>query len=137
MFITEKLIIFIHAKILNVFLSWFFFVFTAVPPHTDPCMPSPCGPNSQCRTSDSHAVCSCLQGYMGSPPSCRPECVVSAECPQTRACVNQKCTDPCLGSCGLGARCEVINHSPICSCREGQTGDPFQSCFNIQRKLEL
>lgn len=114
-----------------------FSVFTEAPPQIDPCRPSPCGPNSQCRTSDNHAVCSCLQGYVGAPPSCRPECVVSAECPQTRACVNQKCTDPCLGSCGLGARCEVINHSPICSCREGQTGDPFQSCFDIPRKLEI
>lgn len=113
------------------------FAFTEVPPQIDPCRPSPCGPNSQCRTSDNHAVCSCLQGYMGMPPSCRPECVVSAECPLTRACVNQKCSDPCLGSCGLGARCEVINHSPICSCREGQTGDPFQSCFDIPRKLDL
>ena len=71
---------------------------------------------------------------MGAPPSCRPECVVSGECPLTRACVNQKCTDPCLGACGLQARCEVINHSPICSCREGQTGDPFRSCFDIPRK---
>lgn len=76
-------------------------------------------------------MCSCLQGYLGSPPSCRPECVVSSECPPTRACVNKKCTDPCLGSCGLNARCEVINHSPICSCLPGQTGDPFKSCYDI------
>lgn len=98
---------------------------------TDPCNPSPCGPNSQCRNVDEHAVCSCLQGFMGTPPSCRPECIVSSECSPTRACVNQKCTDPCLGSCGLGARCEVINHSPICSCSEGQTGDPFQRCLPL------
>lgn len=97
----------------------------------DVCRPSPCGPNSQCRDINEHAVCSCLQGFVGAPPTCRPECVVSAECPPTKACVNQKCTDPCLGSCGLRARCEVINHSPICSCPEGQTGDPFQSCQPI------
>nr|CAD7425818.1 unnamed protein product [Timema monikensis] len=111
--------------------------FTPAPPDSqkDPCRPSPCGPNSQCRTTDNHAVCSCLQGYVGSPPSCRPECVVSSECPLTRACVNQKCGDPCLGSCGLEARCEVINHSPICSCREGQTGDPFRSCFEMPPKV--
>lgn len=97
----------------------------------DPCSPSPCGPNSQCRQGEGHAVCSCLQGYAGSPPSCRPECIVSSECESRKACVNQKCTDPCLGSCGLGARCEVINHSPICSCPQGQTGDPFRSCYDI------
>lgn len=99
---------------------------------------SPCGPNSQCRNIEDHAVCSCLQGYLGSPPSCRPECVVSSECPPTRACVNKKCTDPCLGSCGLNARCEVINHSPICSCLPGQTGDPFKSCYDIlSKKLSI
>ncbi|KAG8232833.1 hypothetical protein J437_LFUL013159, partial [Ladona fulva] len=97
----------------------------------DPCRPSPCGPNSQCRVTDAHAVCSCVTGYIGTPPSCRPECIVSSECPISKACVNQKCTDPCIGSCGVGARCEVINHSPICSCRQGQTGDPFKSCYDI------
>lgn len=102
----------------------------------DPCNPSPCGPNSQCRNIDNHAVCSCIQNFIGTPPSCRPECVVSSECSPTRACVNQKCTDPCLGSCGIGARCEVINHSPICSCAEGQTGDPFQSCREIPKTVE-
>lgn len=98
---------------------------------TDPCMPSPCGPNSICRNIDNHAVCSCILGYLGTPPSCRPECVVSSECSPTRSCVNYKCTDPCLGSCGLNARCEVINHSPICSCQPGQTGDPFKSCYDL------
>lgn len=112
---------------------------TELPPQpTDPCQPSPCGPNSQCRTQNGHAVCSCLTGYMGAPPSCKPECVVSSECPQARACVNQKCTDPCLGSCGLNARCEVRNHSPICSCRPGQTGDPFRSCYDLPpRKFQI
>lgn len=98
------------------------------PPKTIPCNPSPCGPNSQCREVNDQAVCSCLPGYQGSPPGCRPECVVSAECSQDRACINQKCVDPCPGSCGNRARCEVRNHSPICSCSEGETGDPFQGC---------
>lgn len=101
------------------------------PARRDPCNPSPCGPNSMCKNIDDHAVCSCIQGYQGSPPSCKPECVVSGECPPNRACVNQKCIDPCPGSCGIKARCEVRNHSPICSCPEGQTGDPFQSCRDI------
>lgn len=114
---------------------YFYFSRSIVPEaKKDPCVPTPCGPNSQCRNIEEHAVCSCLQGYLGSPPSCRPECLVSAECPSTRACVNKKCTDPCLGSCGLNARCEVINHSPICSCLSGQTGDPFRSCYDIPSK---
>lgn len=100
----------------------------------DPCNPSPCGPNSQCREINGQGVCSCVQGYNGSPPQCRPECVVSSECSATQACVNQKCVDPCRGTCGSNARCEVINHSPICSCQVGQTGDPFKSCYELPPK---
>jgi hypothetical protein len=94
----------------------------------DPCRPSPCGPNSQCRAINDHAVCSCQVGFIGTPPSCRPECVVSADCPQDKACVNQKCKDPCSGQCGTNARCNVVNHNPICSCTPGFTGDPFVNC---------
>lgn len=95
----------------------------------NPCQPSPCGPNSQCKEVNSQAVCSCLPNYIGSPPSCRPECVITSECALDKACVNQKCVDPCPGSCGLQATCQAINHSPICSCRPGQTGDPFTRCY--------
>lgn len=97
----------------------------------DQCHPSPCGPNSICRTKENTAVCACVEGFTGSPPACRPECVVSSECPSTKACVNQKCINPCINACGIFARCEVINHSPICSCNPGQTGDPFKSCHDI------
>lgn len=103
----------------------------------DPCNPSPCGPNSQCRNVNEQAVCSCLPNYITSPPGCRPECVVSNECPQNRACANQKCVDPCPGTCGLNARCNVINHSPICSCKSEYTGDPFTRCYRIPRKLKV
>lgn len=75
-----------------------------------------------------------MSGYIGTPPSCRPECVVSSECSQNKACVNQKCIDPCIGTCGLNTRCQVVNHNPICSCSPGFTGDPFASCNKIQRK---
>lgn len=103
---------------------------------TNPCQPSPCGPNSQCREINSHAVCSCLSGYIGMPPSCRPECVVSAECSQDKACINQKCVDPCPGTCGSNARCQVLNHNPICSCSAGYTGDPFVQCLLERSKHE-
>lgn len=101
----------------------------------NPCNQSPCGPNSQCREVNGQAVCSCLPEYIGSPPGCRPECVVSPECPLMKACINLKCVDPCPGTCGLNAKCQVINHSPICSCPPEYTGDPFTSCFPIPRKI--
>lgn len=95
------------------------------------CSPSPCGPNSQCRDINGQAVCSCIAEYIGSPPTCRPECVVSAECPQNQACFNQKCRDPCAGTCGIAAQCTVINHSPICSCPVKYSGNPFVRCQPI------
>lgn len=103
------------------------------PQVTDPCNPSPCGPNSRCRQSNGHATCSCITGYIGSPPSCRPECAVSSDCPLNEACSNQKCRDPCLGTCGLQATCNVINHNPICSCASTMTGDPFIQCQIIRK----
>lgn len=97
----------------------------------NPCTPSPCGPNSQCREINGQAVCSCVPGYMGSPPTCRPECVSSSECPLNQACINQKCIDPCPGTCGLSTRCNVVNHNPICSCLDRYSGDPFTRCTPI------
>lgn len=95
-----------------------------------PCQPSPCGPNSECREINDHAVCSCKQNYIGSPPSCRPECIVSSECAQDKACLNMRCVNPCQSStCGENARCQVLNHNPICSCSTGYTGDPFFRCL--------
>lgn len=103
------------------------------PPYTEPCNPSPCGPYSQCRAVNGQAVCSCVPGYVGSPPACRPECIVNSDCGRNEACSNQKCRDPCPGTCGVGARCEVVNHNPICSCPPRYTGDPFTRCRPIRK----
>lgn len=107
-----------------------------IKPVTEPCVPSPCGPYSQCRVVNDHAVCSCQAGYVGNPPACRPECVVSSECAQNKACISNKCQDPCPGTCGLNARCQVVNHNPICSCSAGFTGDPFVRCVPEESKNE-
>ena len=106
----------------------------SVPLDVTPCAPSPCGPNSICRSINNQAVCSCEDSYIGLPPNCRPECVVNSECPQTRACYKYKCTDPCPGTCGLGAQCRVINHNPLCSCPSDMTGDPFIRCYPAIRE---
>lgn len=108
------------------------FAITAI--EENPCNPSPCGPNSQCKVINQQPVCSCLPEYIGSPPGCRPECTVSVECPLDKACINQKCSDPCPGSCGINANCVVVNHSPVCSCENENAGDPFTRCFPIPRK---
>lgn len=103
----------------------------------NPCQPSPCGPNSQCREINQQAVCSCLPNYIGSPPTCRPECVSSFECALNQACVNQKCIDPCPGTCGLNAKCQTVNHNPICSCPPRLTGDPFVRCIPIREFISI
>lgn len=105
------------------------------PEQRNPCLPSPCGPNSVCKTVNAQAVCSCVQGFVGMPPNCRPECIMSSECPLNQACVNQHCIDPCPGTCGLNTNCQVINHNPICICRRGYTGDPFTRCSPIRKCL--
>lgn len=106
-------------------------------PIVNPCYPSPCGLNSQCRELNQHAVCSCLPDYVGAPPNCRPECVVSSECAQDMSCINQKCKDPCPGTCGQNARCQVVNHNPICSCVLGFTGDPFVRCIKVEERKTI
>jgi hypothetical protein len=49
--------------------------------------------------------------------------------------LNQKCKDPCPGTCGQAARCDVINHIPTCSCPEGTSGDPFVFCRPYQEPV--
>lgn len=101
----------------------------AAPAYRDPCVPSPCGPYSQCRDIGGSPSCSCLLDYIGQPPNCHPECVISAECVSNKACIREKCRDPCPGSCGSGAVCNVINHTPVCICPPLYTGDPFTNCY--------
>jgi hypothetical protein len=101
-------------------------------PVGNPCVPSPCGPNSVCRIVNSVAACSCLSNYIGKSPNCRPECSINAECSSNLACVNIKCVDPCIGSCGVNSLCTVNNHQPVCQCSSGYTGDPFSVCSPIQ-----
>ena len=101
----------------------------------DPCIPSPCGMFSECRDIGGVPSCSCLPTYRGSPPNCKPECTINAECPANMACMQQRCKDPCPGSCGIMAECSVINHVPICSCLPDYTGDPFIECSVKPRKI--
>lgn len=99
-----------------------------------PCTPSPCGPNADCREQSGAGSCMCIAGYFGNPyEGCRPECLVNSDCPSNRACTRNKCIDPCPGTCGVNADCQVVNHAPLCTCRNGYTGDPFQQCI-IRRK---
>lgn len=105
--------------------------FSGPPSHDvvqDHCNPSPCGQNSYCSTVNNQAICSCLPGYYGSPPACRRECAINSDCANTKSCVNERCVDPCPGSCAYNAECRVINHRAVCYCMPHYTGDPFVRC---------
>lgn len=99
--------------------------------NVNPCQPSPCGPNSICQVRDGRPVCSCVANYIGTPPNCRPECTINQECPSNKACINEKCTNPCKGICGRNAKCNVVNHNPFCSCLPGFEGDAFLGCTKV------
>lgn len=116
----------------TIFMSYFDFIIS-VPIPTDaprnPCNPSPCGANAVCKERNGAGSCSCLPEYFGDPyTGCRPECVTNSDCDKARACLNNKCKDPCPGTCGINAVCRVINHAPSCSCLPGYSGNPLSSC---------
>lgn len=95
------------------------------PPTYNPCDPSPCGANALC----DNAICTCIQNYFGDPYiGCRPECTMNTDCHPTKSCINNRCVDPCPGTCGIQAACDVSNHIPSCSCPPGYIGDPFVAC---------
>lgn len=98
---------------------------------TDPCNPSPCGANTNCNDG----ICTCLNDYQGDPYiGCRPECVYSTDCPKTKTCIKSKCLDPCPGTCGQNAICNVVNHIPMCHCPPGFSGNAFITCRSTPRK---
>lgn len=43
-----------------------------------------------------------------------------------------KCKDPCPGSCGNDALCQVSNHVVHCTCPDGFSGNPFSNCYRVQ-----
>lgn len=106
-------------------------------PYRDPCVPSPCGLYATCRNQQDQAVCACQPNYFGTPPHCRPECTINADCPTQLACINEKCGDPCAGACGQNTECRVINHTPNCVCLQGYVGDAFVACRPAPRKQQI
>lgn len=102
-----------------------------------PCQPSPCGPNAICKEFNGAGSCTCIPEYFGNPyEGCKPECIVNSDCSPNRACLQNKCKDPCPGACAPNAICQVVSHAPSCSCQNGYIGDPFQYC-RLESKLGL
>jgi len=100
-------------------------------------VPNLCGPYSNCTIVKNHVVCLCQHGYIGTPPNCKPNCLISSECAPNKACINQRCTDPCSNLCAPNSQCKVINHKAICTCKPGFTGDPIKRCLKIKSKHQI
>lgn len=120
------------SKVMKFICSLTYYVFVLAPAifsdQQDPCTPSPCGPNSLCRDLRGIPSCSCQPNFEGTPPNCRPQCTINEECPSNLACINQKCVDPCPGSCGINAICQVTKHISVCACMDDFTGNAFTQC---------
>lgn len=102
------------------------------PIENDPC--SSCGTNTLCKNGQ----CYCIENYSGDPYySCQPECIINSDCSRNKACKKHKCYDPCPGSCGLNAMCQVINHLAICTCPQGMSGNAFVECKPYQRMFNI
>lgn len=70
--------------------------------------------------------------FHGDPyAGCRPECVLNSDCPRDKACLRSKCLNPCPGTCGENAICDVINHIPMCRCPDGTAGSAFIRCTPV------
>lgn len=112
-------------------------VISYIPPPDKSCSNQICASNAECRFSviNNQNYCECISGYVGDPigSGCRPLCILNSECDPNQACINQKCVDPCdlSNTCGINARCSVINHFTICDCEPEYTGNPFELCTKI------
>lgn len=110
---------------------YYWYVFLSDETPKDPCNPSPCGFNTNCRDG----ICTCLEEYQGDPYiGCKPECVVNTDCPLDLVCTRNKCTNPCPGTCAPSAQCNVYNHIPICTCPEGTSGNAFIECHRVESR---
>lgn len=63
----------------------------------------------------------------------RGECQGDSECPDSRACINYSCVDPCIGQCGVNAICEAQRHIAVCKCPKGYEGSAASSCVRQSR----
>lgn len=101
----------------------------------NPCDINVCGVNAECQVSNHIATCKCPGQSAGDPKiECvKFECNFHSDCGQSDACFDNKCVDPCSvpNVCGHGADCSPLNHSAVCTCHPGGTGDPNLGCTPV------
>merc|ERR1712106_439322 len=100
---------------------------------SDPCRPSPCGPNTRCDTTrNGIAQCRCLDDFVpdgNTINGCKPQCTRDDDCPDDYRCQATKCVRVCQpGACGINADCDARQHRAECRCPQGYTGRPESRC---------
>ncbi|XP_076631770.1 uncharacterized protein LOC143346941 [Colletes latitarsis] len=108
----------------------------------DLCEPNPCGVNAICTpghdsTGKERPVCTCPTGYIGNAlVNCqRGECFTDSECPDSKACIDFTCQNPCTGKeCGPTATCTPRRHIAVCTCPDGTRGDALYNCNLIDNR---
>lgn len=65
---------------------------------------------------------------------CSDKCSSMSDCLPGLGCVLGRCMDVCDGACSVSAKCDVILNEPVCSCPEGQEGDPQELCVAPAQK---
>jgi hypothetical protein len=74
-----------------------------------------------------------LDGYVGTPPNCLPECTMDSDCSSNKLCIQSRCAEPrdsCpSGGCEPNAHCRVVNKEKICVCNNGFLNDTRLGCL--------
>lgn len=86
-------------------------------------------------------MCSCPPGHSGNPLTycTRSECLDHSECRSDQACRNGNCVNPCAGTCGSNANCEVrpYNFTSIYGIIESFLFKDQKSCASLQLSSKI
>lgn len=83
-------------------------------------------------------MCACPEGLVGDPVNagCRSseECLTNSDCPDSAACIDSRCRNPCdsPNACGRNALCTVNSHHAFCKCPSNSRGEPSVECRLIE-----
>jgi len=95
----------------------------------------------RCQNAEGSFACVCPHGLVGDPfkTGCKQpgDCFTDSDCPNSAACIDNRCTNPCdaPGICGRNAECLARDHVPICRCPGQTTGNPAVSIKNLSFKF--
>lgn len=95
-----------------------------------------CHPSAECINLQGSYRCVCGQGTAGDPVGTGcvipHQCTLHSDCPDSQACIQHNCTDPCsFFDCGPNTVCSVVDHAAACQCQPGYIGDS-SGCFKVE-----